>query len=288
MVNGSNPQSSAGYSPYTGISVGRAVAVNPTNEEYKKIVGKELPYTLKYDYVTLQDEEYFPINILIENEDTGQYDFIRFLVSDRPERSSKGSFRFINTVGNTTWASSTEALASNSKMGWFTSHAHEPICEGFETLFNFMKALICYDTRDSSANWLNDMKTNGVTPERIFKQADVSGLREVIAWADNKDHSVGLLYSVKKVETENGDKFYQHIETGSTNRNLFFRTTRGESHTISNYAKKALNEMVKEASQDGYNVTSRIFTTDFKPFTREVEETPVTDPTEFANALDVV
>ena len=293
MVNGSDPNFKGGgnYTNYTGLSIARPVAVNPSNEDYERITGSKCPYPLVYDYVEFGEnkDKYMPILILMENQETGKYNFIRFNISDRIDTSSKGSIRFMNKVGATTWASSPEILSGNSKMGWFTSSPFEPLCEGMNTLYNFLQALTVYNSKNPEATWLSDMKATDVTPEALYSRADVSGLRTLIEWCNKQDHSVVVLYSVRETEKDGNTYFNQHIESGNGNRNLFYKSVRTPEHSISKYCKDAFRKLDKETSEQGYSITNRHYTTDFQEFVApEVENTDAMVAPPLSDALESV
>lgn len=293
MVNGSNPSmGQSKYCNYTGLSIARPVAVNPTNEEYKEITGQECPYTLNYEYVELGDQgKFFPISFLMKNQETGLYNFLRFLVSNRTKMSKNGSIQFINDLGNTTWAQSPEMLANNPKMSWFTNSPFRPLQEGFCELHNFLITLTMFDNRMPEVNWIADMEAANINAETIFDHADVSGLRSLIAWANKEDHSIVCLYSVKETVKNDNPVFYQHIEAGSASNNLFFRSVRGPEHGISAYTKKMFNEMCATKSKEGFNITSRHFSTNFTEFVApEISNVASNfDPEALSNAIqDVV
>lgn len=153
-------------SKYVGLFLAKVIAINPTIEEYKKVLGIELK------------EDSKATDYLGENKDGNTFlrvDFwLKNLTNDVPEKLKVTYFleniertnkdetnnQFINSVGQCSWAASEEELLS-----WFTKRAVRPAKVGEEDLYNFLtKWLGKLDYRDEDTtlelNWKNLMKGN--------------------------------------------------------------------------------------------------------------------------------
>lgn len=72
MLTGAGQRKSTYASPITGLGVVSIVAVNPTNEEYKQLTGKEIPYDLTYEVKEnsyMDNREEYPIRLLAHNKE---------------------------------------------------------------------------------------------------------------------------------------------------------------------------------------------------------------------------
>jgi hypothetical protein len=209
MIGGSNKkvgtEGSGSYSPFVGLGSAKLICVNPSNEQYEKIVGRPMPYDLKYDAQTNEDgTKRYPYRILTHNEEAG-YNFIDLSVTDKMEQSQAGNSRFIDFKGNSTWGASLEAIADNEKMSWFNSDKARSAKVGEVDMINLIIAFLRYSSKEEESQLMVDLKSSYKIDNMTDHKTVVTGLNKL--FSDYKDNMVTLLYVVKEVS----GKFYQEI-----------------------------------------------------------------------------
>jgi hypothetical protein len=282
MIGGSGRNPNSGFTLITGIGAAQIVAVNPSNDEYKQIVGRDMPYDLKYDIQVLGDDRtnFRPINFLVKNVEKDVFGFVRFSISDKDDVSSTGSINSIDGVGNTAYINTTET----NQYTWFNSKDSRPLKKGEAGLHKFLQTLVKYDSKAEEANWLVDLTSSGVTPQKLYN-GDVSGLRALINWANSvsleykgdtyKGHTIGVLWTVKKSPKMDKDSglekpgefnFNQDIHSGRDGRTFFYTNPDG---SLSPSVYKRLKDYGDKQEEAGYSITDRLFTFKLQDFKEE-------------------
>lgn len=257
MISGAGELRITSYTPITGPGVFIPLAVNPSNADYLKITGKDMPYTLDY---SLYDTDYNgvtvsarPISILGYNPDLDVYEFIKFTLINKDVTTNAGDkFRFVNKVGQMSYFAATpEEIINNPKVNtWYNTEMLSRLRIGEEAIYTFIQKLIKYDHSSEGAQFVVDLKKVGADFDTLYS-GNMSGLIKLIEWAKTENHSLGVLYTVK--ERVKDDKVYstQNIEN---NPNLFFNTLIDSStgkHVISSGSVKKLDSYVEDREKAG-------------------------------------
>lgn len=247
MLTGAGTRKSTYTSPITGLGVVKVVAVNPTNEEYKTITGKEIAYTLEYEVKensNMDNREEYPVRLLVHNEEKNIFEFINFSVSSSDDVASTGSVRFIDSKGNMTWAKDIDTIKNNDKMSWFDSSNARPLKAGEYSLYTFIKVLTGYDSRAEGANFLNEMEKNGITAGNIFA-GKIGGLVKLMKWTNESNYGISVVFTVEE-KVKDGNTY--DVQRIMANPDCFFYSDLDEStkqRTVSKYAYKAFEKLVK-------------------------------------------
>lgn len=254
MLTGAGQRKSTYAAPITGLGAVKVVGVNPTNEEYKAITGKDMPYTLEYKKQENQNANNrmeFPIRVLVHNEEKNVYNFVNFNVSNEDDIASTGSVRFIDSKGNMTYSRDLETIKANEKMNWFDSANARPLTTGEYSLFTFIKVLTSYDSRAEGANFLAEMEKNGVTGKTLFS-GNLKGLKALFDWTNKQNYAVAVLFAVEEKTSDKGTLENQKI---ISNPDLFFYTDTDKvvptKRVVSNYAYKAMEKLIKGDESKG-------------------------------------
>lgn len=154
------------FSKKVGLFAATVIAVNPTEKEYKDILGMELKEDSKAcDYVgerdgnTLVRVDFWLENVKANAEGHKDKYKISFFLEDKV-RTNKDDTKtqYINSIGNCAWADD-----ENNLPEWFTKRDYRPAYHGEEDLFEFMRSwLNKLDYRDAetalSLEWKKLMK----------------------------------------------------------------------------------------------------------------------------------
>lgn len=248
MLTGAGQRKSSYASPITGLGAVKIVGVNPTNEQYKTITGKDMPYTLEYnkrENTYANNREEFPVRILVHCEEKNVYDFVNFSFSNQDDIAATGSVRFVDSKGNMTYSKDLETIKANEKMSWFDADNARPLTTGEYNLFTFIKMLTSYDSRAEGANFLGEMEKAGITGKLLFN-GNISGLVKLFDWANKQNFAVTVLFAVEEKTSEKGTLENQKI---ISNPDLFFYTdadkTNPAKRVVSNYAYKSMEKLIK-------------------------------------------
>ena len=252
MLTGAGQKKSTFKTPITGLAVVKPLFVNPTNEDYKRLTGKDLPYTLEYvvkENSNINNREEFPINILVVQPEKEVYDFQRFNIGNTLDVASTGSKRFMDSKGNMTWSQSLETIQSNPNMSWFdSSNTRELYVREYE-LYNWIQKLVSYDTRAEGANFKDEMTNAGITAVQLF-DGRIQGLQKLIDWSNKQGYALGMLWSVEEKEKDGNTIYNQKLASYPVE--LFFYTDEKDGvRTISNYSYKAMEKLIKGDESKG-------------------------------------
>lgn len=147
-----------------GMFEGEVIAINPTTEEYKELLGIELKEDSKItEYIgeTKNGNNYLRIDVWLKDAKSEQNFKVGFFLEDK-ERSNKDEtkFQYIDNVGVTTWGSSESSLPD-----WFKKREYRIAKAGEEELYAFLRTWLSkLDYRDAETelvlNWSKLMKGN--------------------------------------------------------------------------------------------------------------------------------
>lgn len=198
-INVNNKSQSIERKLYTGLTFVNWVAINPTLDELKVLLGtdkldKEPEYLstndngnkrVQLDFWLKNDKVTTKMTLWLENESF---------------KSEKGKTLFLNNVGQVTWSDSLEILEGNDKMKWFTKFSPIKECKrGVNQLMDFIITLGNLDTNSDDAEVSLDKVDN------LFN-GDYSELKELLKGFESS--KVGVLLGVK-------DGKYQVVWTNS-------------------------------------------------------------------------
>jgi hypothetical protein len=252
MLTGAGQKKSTFKAPITGLAVVKPLFVNPTNEDYKRLTGKDLPYTLEYvvkENSNINNREEFPIRILVHQLEKDVFEFVNFNVSNIKDVAQTGSKRFMDSKGNMTWSQSLETIQSNPNMSWFDSSNTRELYVGEYELYNWIQKLVSYDTRAEGANFKDEMTNAGITSDALFK-GNTSGLQKLIDWSNKQGYALGMLFFVDE-KVKDGNTIHNQ-KLASYPVELFFYTDEKDGvRTISNYSYKAMEKLIKGDESKG-------------------------------------
>jgi len=246
MLTGAGQKTSKFKTPITGLAVVKPLFVNPTNDDYKRITGKDLPYTLEYtirENSNINNREEFPIRILVHQVEKDVYEFVNFNVSNIDDVAQTGSVRWLDSKGNMTWSKSLETIQENPNMAWFDSSNARSMKVGEYELYSWIQKLVSYDTRADGANFKDEMIKNGVTSANLFN-GTTNGLQGLIDWSNKQGYAVGMLFYVVETTKDGNTNYNQKLASYPVE--MFFYTDEKDGvRTISNYAYKTMEKLIK-------------------------------------------
>lgn len=205
-IGGKKRENDGNFSKKVGLFTATVLAVNPTEKEYKDILGMELKEDSKAcDYVGERDGnslvriDFWLENTKVNPDGTKDRPYkLSFFLEDRV-RTNKDDTKtqYINSIGSCAWADDESNLPA-----WFTKRDYRPAYHGEEDLFEFMRGwLNKLDYRDPDTSLELDWKKLMKGDVRDIK-AEVNG-----EWAGE----IGCLATVIVKETEGETKEYQGV-----------------------------------------------------------------------------
>jgi len=123
---------------YVGVFTAKVLAVNPTVEQFKDLLGIELKEDSKAtDYLGENKDGYTTLRVDFWMEDEKYNTKFKksFFLEDRVRENKDGSKKqYINTLGSCSWASDESGLPA-----WFIKREYREANVGEEKLYNFLK-----------------------------------------------------------------------------------------------------------------------------------------------------
>lgn len=175
------------FSKKVGLFEGKVVAINPTIEEYKEVLGMELKEDSKaVEYLGKSQDGNTTLRVDIWLEEVKNKDKFKvtFFLEDKERENKDGSKKqYINNVGTCTWADDPNNLPS-----WFTGRDYRVAFTGEEDLYNFLRTWLGeldYRHEDTTLqlDWKKLMKGN---LKDIKDQIDGAYCTNVVAMATIK------------------------------------------------------------------------------------------------------
>lgn len=284
MIGGSQSVAKA-YTPITGLFGVQLVAVNPTTDEIRKITGNEIPetmcnYAAKPSYSG--DVQEYPIVFWLHEPINNVYQPITYAVANQPAAPSQnGNIKFINKLGQSTWAANEEALRNNPKMDWFSKEGLRPALHGEAQLYEFMQKFVRYNARNEGANWLADMENAGITIANLVA-GNLTGLRNFQQLTEGNDNYLTVLFTVSASEGEGETKYYQNILPRT---DAMYWCTNGK---VTQGAVKALKSLATRLQEQGRVLSNKYYTFEGQDFVLEncvnYENAPETPEPAMANS----
>jgi gas vesicle protein len=169
-------QTGGTFNYYTGICALKIRKINPTNEQYLKITGRELPFTLEYEENV---EGKFPIRILAEisstdskNTGVGTFVFPAIYVSkDVAMNKDKDKTMFVNKKGQYAYLNNDGTGEAN--MDWFDKEGIRPAYVGERDLSLVLSKMLAL-TKDDDYSIVEAQVTN------FFKKFNTDKLNTLI------------------------------------------------------------------------------------------------------------
>lgn len=189
-----------------GLFEAKVIAVNPSAEEYKEVVGYELKEDSKEcEYLSESEagNTLLRINIWLEDVKTSnkerpdRYKVTFFLENKERENKDFTKKQYINSVGNCTWADD-----PNNLKEWFTAREYRVAYNGEEELYTFLRT------------WLNELDYKSAETilqiewKKLMK-GNVKDIRDQIdgEWCSN----IGILATINTREKDGEIKEHQSI-----------------------------------------------------------------------------
>lgn len=214
MVQGKRKEFT-GYSPKIGFFQAEVIAVNPTLEQLNTFTDisnmKEPDYNKDYEDKNNDNATYKQaiVTFYLKMHD-GTIQPKRFPVIDKPRINKDSSkAQFINTIGNTTWATNEEAL-HEAKYAWFTKREYRKALTGEEKLYNFLQKWLSLDWKDPDTQL-------SIDTSKLFN-GKFKELQEIIDSPDFKEAKIvgyATIHTTIPAPTEEipepNPKYYQNI-----------------------------------------------------------------------------
>lgn len=202
-----------------GLFEAKVIAINPTAEEYKSVVGYELKEDSKEcEYLSTNDagNTILRINVWLEDVKTSyladlpvvegetrklpsRYKVTFFLENKERENKDMTKKQYINAIGSCTWADDVNNLGD-----WFTAREYRVAYNGEEDLYTFLRTWLS-ELDYKNAETTLDVDTNW----KKFMKGNVKELRDQIngEWCGN----IGALATINTKEKDGEIKEYQSI-----------------------------------------------------------------------------
>lgn len=198
---GGNRREGNDFAKEIGLFEGRVVAISPTAEQFKEVLGRTLEEDSKEaDYLGEREgNTLLRIDVWLEVvKNPGKFKKVSFFLEDKERVNKDGTKnQYINAIGSCSWAESEEGLPD-----WFVKREYRQAYVGEEELYNFMRTWLSeLDYRAAETTLKLDWK-------KLMK-GNVKDLKEQVGgeWAGN----VGALATVVTKEVEGEVKEYSNI-----------------------------------------------------------------------------
>jgi hypothetical protein len=184
-----------------GLFEANVIAVNPSAEEYKEVLGIELKEESRQtEYLGTSQEGNTTLRVdfwLEETKNKNRFKVTFFLEDKERENKDETKKQYINNVGVCSWASDENALPD-----WFKGRDYRVANVGEEDFYNFLRTWLGkLDYRDAetvlSLDWKTVMKGN---LKDVKSQVDGEYCTPVVALA-----------TIKTVEKDGERKEYQNV-----------------------------------------------------------------------------
>lgn len=187
-IGGKKRESSGNGEQYTkrvGLFEANVIAINPTAEEFKDILGMELKEDSKaaeYLGETKDGNNYLRVDVWLQKVNSDDKFKTSFFLEDKERENKDGTKKqYINSIGMCSWAADENDLAE-----WFTKGRDFRVAyTGEEDLYNFMRTWLAdLDYRDSETvlqlEWKKLMRGN---LKDLKDQIDGEWAKSVVALA---------------------------------------------------------------------------------------------------------
>jgi len=273
------------YSLYTGVCAMALKQINPTNDQYLKITGKELPFAL--DYIETPEGK-FPLRFLLEVKHTnsaglgvGTYISANLYVSkDREQNKDKTKTLFVNSKGQFAYLSNDGSAESN--MDWYDKTDIRAAYTGEKDLSLILQKL-CAFTKEDDYTALDEVIKS------FYKKFDIGKLNALVktvptgmSISNGECGIVGML-SVS-VNPETGKKTQRVIV-----KEGYIMSTDVDAEMNIKASDWAVEQISKRLGKDraaGYAPKDNVSIT-FQEFNAHTQETELIDESEIEEKTDM-
>jgi hypothetical protein len=164
-IKGKKRENTGGeYSKKVGLFEANVICINPSEEEYKDVLGielKENSKAIEYLGESKDGNTYLRIDVWMEEAKNGDRFKVSFFLEDKERENKDGTKKqYINNIGVCTWAADENDLPE-----WFSKRDYRVAKIGEEELYNFMRTWLGdLDYRDGetvlSLEWKKLMRGN--------------------------------------------------------------------------------------------------------------------------------
>lgn len=239
-------QSTGGYKPFTGLEVCDVLAFNPSNEEYKKLTGREISYELSY---TKDDNGRKRNAFLVKSRKTGSFYFADFYISDKPRSNKEETkFEFVDKNLNFSWSNLDGGFADTS--GTFDAASAKKAGDGLSDFIAFLKTVS--ESKPRTDDFMINIKEEDINADKLLK-ADKTEVNKFLLKCAVKPStgtaSIALFFTCYTNLTTG--KMRQRIQTKS---NYFFIASANKQGEINvtPYMKERLQKTLDETASKGY------------------------------------
>lgn len=184
-----------------GLFEANVIAINPTVEEYKELLGIELQEDSKateYLGKSKDDNTYLRLDVWMEEVKSKDKFKVTFFLEDKERENKDGTKKqFINNVGACSWAAD-----ENDLPDWFKKRDYRAAHAGEEEMYNFLRTWL------SGIDYVKDSAVLEIEWKKLMK-GNVKELKEQIngEWCGN----VVALATITTKEKDGEVKEYQTI-----------------------------------------------------------------------------
>ena len=203
IIGGKKRESIEGkdFAKKVGLFEANVVAINPTTDEYKDILGMELKEDSKAtEYLSKNADGNTILRVDVWLEEMKSKDKFKavFFLEDKEKENKDGTKKqYINSIGMCSWAAD-----PNDLYEWFNKRDYRVAFVGEEDLYNFLRTWMGnLDLRDAETTLQIDWK-------KLMK-GNVKDLRDQVG--GEFCTPITALATIKTVEKEDGVKEYQTI-----------------------------------------------------------------------------
>lgn len=200
-IGGNKRENTGGdFSKKVGLFEGAVIAINPTTEQFKDLLGMELKEGSKADeYLGDRDgNTLLRIDFWLEEVKNKDKFKVSFFLEDKERENKDGTKQqYINEVGSCSWADDPNNLPE-----WFVKRDYRQAYSGEEELYNFMRTWLC------DLDYRSDATTLQLDWKKLMK-GNVKDLKDQIG--GEFCGNVGCLATVIVKEVEGEMKEYQGI-----------------------------------------------------------------------------
>lgn len=189
------------FAKKVGLFEAKVIAVNPTIEEYKDVLGMELKEDSKaVEYLgeSQDGNKTLRLDFWLEEIKNQEKFKVTFFLENKIRENKEGTKRqYINAVGTTSWADD-----ENNLLGWFTGRDYRVAFVGEEELYEFMKV------------WIGnlDYKDKETTLQLDFKKLMNGNVRDLKAQIDGEwSTNVVAMATIVTRQKDGETKEYQGV-----------------------------------------------------------------------------
>jgi len=189
------------FAKKVGLFEAEVVAINPTAEEYKEVLGIDLPENSKateYLGESRDKNTYLRVDVWLKDIKSGDKFKASFFLEDKERENKDGSKKqYINNVGRCAWAADANDLAD-----WFTKRDYRVAYVGEEELYEFLR------TWFGKLDFMKEDTVMQLDWKKLMK-GNVSELKSQVdgAYCTN----IGALATIIMKEKDGENKEYQGV-----------------------------------------------------------------------------